>query len=355
MAEVSDDDKTEEPTDKKREDSRNDGMVSMSREVLYLFSIGAMLTVFFFGGRIILEQAIQTFRFSFENFNSFTHSNQALLRFFGINFNQLSFALIPILIILFVLGVLGGVIQVGIQFTWKPLIPKFEKINPIQGFGKIFGKRMFAELFIVTTKCCLIAYISYMTIDSNMRDILNSAAKNSRDFFTDQFDILWEFTYRLFFVSVFIALIDFAYRKWEHETKMKMSKQEIKDEIKQSEGDPFIRAKIRETQRKMSQARMLQEVPKADVIITNPQHYAVVLKYDKDTMISPSMTGKGIDFLALRIMDIATQNNVPIVRNPPVARALYAQMEIGDEIPEDFYKIIAEILAFVYKQKRKTI
>jgi len=167
--------------------------------------------------------------------------------------------------------------------------------------------------------------------------------------------IVGDFVFRLFLAFLILAIFDYIFQRWDLEQKLKMSKQEMKEEHKQTEGDPTLKARIRQIQQQLSQARMMQEVPAADVVISNPTHFAIALKYDREYMSAPQVVAKGMDYMALRIIQIAGENNVIVYQNPGVARALFFQVEIGEDLPEEFYKAIAEILAFVYKTQKRGI
>ncbi|KAK3604139.1 hypothetical protein CHS0354_001946 [Potamilus streckersoni] len=347
--------KTEQPTDRKREESRKEGSVSYSREVPYVFIFGGLIGVIYYSGSYILTEFAKSFRAPFQGFEIYLNNESAMSSIFGAVMRAGFLTALAAGAVILVLGFVGGVVQVGFSFHAKPLIPSFSKINPFTGLTRIFGKRALGEIVIIAGKCIISGYIFYIVLADNHVLIMNMPELNSRNFFPPVFELLWIFSYKFFIAYAVIAAIDYFFRRWFHELGLKMTKQEIKDELKQTEGDPLIKSKIREAQRRISQARMLQDVPKADVIVTNPTHFAVALQYDRDTMSAPTMTAKGQDFLALRIMDIARKNDVPIVRNPPAARDMFARLEVGDTIPEDLYKIVAEILAFVYKQKNRRI
>ena len=243
--------------------------------------------------------------------------------------------------------------QVGFAMTGEPFGPKFDRLNPFTGMKKIISMRSVVELLKGLLKAAIFAVMIYNAI----RDYLPVSSKTmqmplvvgSLEFW----DMLWRLAMRLALMLLVMAFADYAYQKWDFENSIKMSKKEVKDEYKQMEGDPQIKQKIRQKQREMAKQRMMADVPKADVVITNPTHVAVALQYERNIMGAPVVLAKGGDYLAKRIRDIAQANLIPIVENRPLAWALYLNVEVGEEIPEDLYKGVAEVLAFVYKLKKE--
>jgi flagellar biosynthetic protein FlhB len=209
------------------------------------------------------------------------------------------------------------------------------------------------ELLKSLAKLLLIGFIGFITFEEEMGRINALALITPAQIVFYNFSVIIEVTGRMVLALIAIAIFDFMYQRWHFEQQLKMTKQEVKDEAKQSEGDPQLKARIRQIQREMSNARMMQEVPKADAIVVNPTHYAVALKYDRESMNAPQVVAKGIDYMALRIRKVADQNDVPILERPQLARDLYAGVEIGQVIPEGFFKAVAEILAYVYRLRRK--
>lgn len=241
--------------------------------------------------------------------------------------------------------------QVGFAMTGEPFGPKFDRLNPFTGMKKIISLRSCVELLKGLLKASIFAVMIYNAIRSYL-PLSSKAMQMPLIIGAGTFwDMLWNLAMKLALMLLVMAFADYAYQKWDFEKSIRMSKKEVKDEYKQMEGDPQVKQKIRQKQREMAKQRMMQDVPKADVVITNPTHIAVALQYDRAIMTAPIIIAKGGDYLAKRIRDIAQLNLIPIVENKPLAWALYEHVDIGEEIPEDLYKGVAEVLAFVYKLK----
>ena len=253
--------------------------------------------------------------------------------------------------IILVTVVAMGLAQVGLHLTWKPLMPKLNRISPLTGFGRIFGMRGLVRVLVSALKMALIGTVAWHSIAA---DIPRQMAMDDRIGYRMgvEIDSLLGLALRLVGVMVAIAVIDYIYQRYQHSKDLMMTKQEVKEEYKQSEGDPLVKGKIRQIQRQMAQKRMMQEVPKADVVITNPTHVAVALKYDKDGMAAPEVVAKGYDEVAQKIKAIAKEHGIPQVENVPLARALAKEVEIGRAIPTKWYQAVAEVLAVVYKLKK---
>ncbi len=352
MAEAGSDEKTEVPSQKRREDARKEGQVAFSKEVSSCALLGGFLLVFYFAGQTMLEAYRDSFLYAFNNLDRPAFNIPNLNKFLGIFVRHAAVIVGPFFGVAVVLGVLSSIAQVGVNITLKPLIPKLSKISPIRGLGRMFSKQAFSELLKTLFKMGVIGYIGYYTYDENIEKFVGLIHLNPQLLPQKTAEIVASFLFRLFLALLAMSIFDYLFQRWDLEQKLKMSKQEVKEELKQIEGDPALKARIRTIQQQMSQARMMQEVPKADVIVSNPTHYALALQYDREVMQAPRVTAKGSGHVALRIMEIAGENDIIVYRNPPVARAMYFQVEIGDEIPEEFYKAVAEILAFVFKSKK---
>jgi flagellar biosynthetic protein FlhB len=246
--------------------------------------------------------------------------------------------------------VLANYVQVGILFTTEPLKPSLSKINPLNGLKNMFSLKKLVELVKNLIKIILIGIYGWLVIKDNSADLLKMPYMDFMQGFILMYKVTYDMIVSVAFVLFIIAVIDYFYQRWEFEKSIRMSKQEIKEEYKQMEGDPQIKSKMRAMQRSMIRKRMLQEVPKATVIITNPTHLSIAVKYEAG-MRAPVVLAKGADYLAMRIREIAKENNIPIVENKPLAQALYKIVEIEQEIPEEYYRAVAEILSIIYKKK----
>jgi flagellar biosynthetic protein FlhB len=259
--------------------------------------------------------------------------------------------LAPLFLVVVTVGLVTNLVQVGFLFSTEPLSLRLNRLNPVAGFQRIFSRRSLANLIRNVIKLCLVAAVAYRSLQSEHYLIPRLPLVSVTGFVS----ILGSLSRRLLWqcgAAIFLlAVADYAYQRWEYEKSLSMSIQEIKEEFRQTEGSPEVRAEIRERQRKMVHARMMDAVPKADVVITNPTHYAIALKYDSAAMAAPEVVAKGAGLIAQRIMTIAREHAVMVVENKPLARSLYQAVEIGEGIPAEFYQAVAEILAYVYGQQ----
>lgn len=346
--------KTEKATPKKRQDERKKGKVAKSQDIN-----GAMLLLFSFIGLFIFGKAlIETFASMYEH--TFTEmvlwdltSNSIQGLFNGIVL-EMAKVLLPIMVIAVFGGIISNLMQIGILFTTEPLKFDLKKIDPIQGAKRIFSLRAIVELLKSMLKIVFISVITFTVIWIYKDDMLMTAFISVEESF-----VFFSKVTAIMFIAAIIALLflsifDYAYQRYDFEKNMRMSKQDIKDEYKNIEGDPLIKSKIKERQRQIATRRMMSEVPNADVVITNPTHISIAIKYDEEIASAPYVLAKGVDRTALKIKEIAKKNNVLTVENKPLARALYPSIEIGDVIPEEFYQAVAEILAYVYSLDNKS-
>ena len=351
--------KTEEPTAKKLSDARNDGKVAKSRELdnavgLLILFVLLQITMSFLGDSMI--GMFDNFygripEFFEENKSGLTGRASAQLTqrammellkmvapFFGVGF----LAMVTI-----------NVLQVKWKVTAKPLKPDFKKFNPMNGIKRMFSKESLIELVKSIAKILLISWVAWSSIQENSRNLLLLYNMSLMQAIILVGSVVINTGLKISVAYFVIAILDFIYQKWKYKDDLKMTKQEVKDEYKNTEGDPQIKGKQRARMREASQRRMMQDVPQADVVITNPTHYAVALKYDAEKAEAPLVLAKGTDYLALQIKEKAKEAGVEIVENKPLARMLYANVEIGEEIPPELYQTVAEILAAVYRMKNR--
>lgn len=347
--------KTEEPTPKKRREAREEGQILQSKEVnnvVILFACFFGLKLF--GGIISsqLQNLITSIFHEIQNVESFFNASTLnvnalkIMSIFGI-------MVFPILGVAFLSSLIVNYMQVGFIFTTKTLKLKLDRLNPIEGFKKIISKKALMELVKSILKIILVGYVAYKYIMDNILEIIQYSSLEPHQSYISFANLIFSFVLRLLGVLMVLAILDYIFQWREHENKLKMSKQEVKEEYKQTEGDPFIKGKIKEKQRSIAMNRMMQEVPQADVIITNPTHYAVAIKYDNENYDAPYVLGKGVDIIAENIKKVAKENSLPIVENKLLARTLYNTVDIGDVIPEDLYEAVAEVLAYVYGLKNE--
>lgn len=255
----------------------------------------------------------------------------------------------PILLVLFLLALFANFYQVGLLFTLHPLEPKLEKLNPITGFKRIFSAKTFVQLAMNLVKLSLVCAVGYSVIDDRKDDIMLAMAVGGWRQVLLISDVLFDVGIRLAIVLLLLALLDYAWQKYKHEKDMKMSKQEVKEELRRMEGDPITRQRRRRMQLAAAIQRIRSAVPTADVVVTNPTELAIAIKYDAKTMRAPKVVAKGQNLLAGIIRNIAVRHGIPIVERPPLAQAMFKMVEVGQEIPERFYKVVAEVLAYVYE------
>lgn len=345
--------KTEKATPKKRQDTRKKGQVAKSQDVNTAFVLLVGFAVLSFFGSYMKNIVTSIFIFSFEDNMLIPLTENSVSVVFLQMIEQAAYLLIPIMIAAMIAGVLSNYLQIGFLFSTETIQPKLNKLNPISGFKRIFSWRALVEFIKSVLKIVLVGVVVFLVIWSRMDEILILSQKSIGAALATLADITVNVGLYSAVVLLFIAIFDYFYQKFDYEKSIRMSKQDIKDEYKNSEGDPLIKSRIKQRQREMAMQRMMQEVPNADVVITNPTHYAIAIKYDEQKMDAPFVVAKGVDFVAQKIKLIAKENDVTTVENRPLARALYDQTEIGQGIPEEFFKAIAEILAFIYKAKGK--
>lgn len=344
--------KTEDPTPKRLEEARKKGQVARSTEinsVLVLLAVFAGLKIF---GPYLYQEFSSFMRFWFVNMAKQEITIELTYQLFlalTIIFAKLT---LPIMLTALTVGLIANFLQVGFLFSTEALTLNLNVLNPISGFQRIFSKRAIAELLKSMVKIGIVGYVAYKYILDQIPLFPTLMGYDLKQTLSRTGDMTFVLAMKIALILGIMAFFDFIYQRWDYMQNLKMSKQEIKDEYKQAEGDPKIKAKIKERQRMMAMRRMMQQVPKADVVITNPTHYAVALKYDIKTMGAPVVVAKGQDLTARRIKEIARENDITVVENKPLAQTLYKTTEIGDVIPAELYQAVAEVLAYVYKLKR---
>jgi flagellar biosynthetic protein FlhB len=347
-----DQEKTEEPTSKKIEDAREEGNVPKSQD----FSGFITLFVAVLAVLSLIKYTDIKIENLYRYYNSFIGdeiTKNSLLSMSIYTMKELLLAVLPISLFVAVAGIFAAFVQFGFVFTTKPLIPDLKKIDPIKGMKNLFSIKKLIESIKIVLKVAFVFAIAFyflITFIKQLPHVLYYSIFNQMLWLRDKVIILASVMLILFLV---LALVDLLIVRYQYFKDLKMSKQEIKDEFKQMEGDPIIKSRIKKLQMELAQKRMMQEVPNADVIITNPTHYAVAIRYDKSKDKAPVVIAKGIDNLALKIKEIGRKNMVQIVENPSLARELYKLCDIDKNIPEILYKAVAEVLAFVYKSSNK--
>lgn len=345
--------KTEEATSKRKEDARQEGQVVKSNEVntvVILFSsfmaVILMKNMFYDSAGGLMTKYFQLIS-SAKN----VVERENIIVLFRNFWTDILWNILPILLVAFLASLVVNIAQVGFLFTTKPLQPKLSNISPMKGLKKIFSKQSVMELFKSIAKILLVGYVGFQSISNQMYKIVNTSFHTTASFYQILFDVLYHSLIKVFGVLLIIGITDYFFKWMQHRKSIRMSKQEIKEEFKQQEGDPQVKSKRRQKQQEMAMSRMMQSVPKADVIITNPTHFSVAIKYDAAEYEAPVLLAKGMDLVALKIREIARENHVPIVENKMLARTIYSNIEIGDFITEDLYEAVAEVLAYIYSLK----
>ncbi|MGM0844613.1 MAG: flagellar biosynthesis protein FlhB [Bacillota bacterium] len=345
--------KTEKATPKKRQDSREKGQTAKSQDVNTAVILLAVFLFLTFSASYTANIIYDLFRKSFQDYMIMDLTQGSFSLIFIEVMQQVAILLGPIMLVALLAGIFSNYIQVGVLFTSKPLEPKLEKIDPIKGAKRIFSIRAIVELLKSILKIGFVGAITFVILWLNIEEVLSLPFKSIYDSMATMGSLTVQMGIAASLALLFLSVFDYLYQKYDFEKNIRMSKQDIKDEYKKSEGDPLIKSKIKQRQREMAMRRMMQEVPQADVVITNPTHFAIALKYDESKSDAPYVIAKGVDYMAQKIKFIANENEVIMVENRPLARSLYDSAEIGQAIPEEFFKAVAEILAYVYRMKNQ--
>lgn len=346
-------DKTEDPTPKKLEDARNRGDVPQSREFgSFIVFLGLALALYFTGERFAVD-ITRMMRSILSLERGLPEDTQAFVLFLKEGIWDVLSLTGPLLLTVLVFGVIASVSQFGLLLTWSKLQPDFNKINPIGGIQRIFSKETLVEFVKSNLKLVVFSLILYLLLNGEVEKMIEIGAA--------PVPLILEYTIEmvmrlllacLLFVGV-LGLLDFSFQKWSYWTRMKMTIKEVRDEYKQREGDPHVKARIRQVQRETARARMMDKVPQADVVVANPTHVAVAIQYKRGEMSAPVVVAKGAGHIAVRIKTLAVESGVPVLEKRELARFLFKNVEIGERIPESLYSAVAEVLAFVFRLKKK--
>ena len=348
--------KTEEPTPKRLEDARLDGNVPRSVDLGSAMILLTGVLALYFLGSLMWRQMSEVGYFLFSNAVSFDLGTHNLHKYTEIAAFFLLKVIAPFCGLLMLVGILTAISQSGPNFTMKPLQPKASKMNPLKGLKRIFASsKALVELVKSILKVLAVALLSIWTIKGMFADYILLLDQEVGQFFSYLMLQIFKLSLRIALLLLAIAILDLLWQRYKHTKDLRMSRQEVKDERKQQEGDPQIKSRIRSIQIEVARKRMMQEVTEADVVVTNPTALAVALKYDPEAMVAPRVVAKGARLVAEKIKEIARANDIPIVEDKPLAQILYKTIEVGMEIPAKLYKVVAEVLAFVYRLKNKKI
>jgi flagellar biosynthetic protein FlhB len=347
-------DKTEAPTPRRREEAREQGNIARSQDLTAAaLIIGIMMMLSWFGPNLVraLRDLVQHM-LSQQSLGDFNVSNLSIMLMAMLG--SVGRAMAPLLIGVVLLAIIVNVAQVGLFFNTKRLQPNLGALNPVKGFSKIFGGGQGGVALVMNfMKMTLVAMTAYSAVHGRLSQIVLAQQLTFMQIFGVGADIVYSIVLRIGILLLVLALIDYVWQRFRIEKSLKMSKQEVKEEMKRMDGDPKIKARRRQIAMQIATQKMKKEVPTADVVVTNPTHFAVALKYDSTNMHAPRVVAKGQDYMALKIREIAVAHGVPILERKPLARALYRMCEVGQEIPEQFYSVVAEILAYVYELSGK--
>lgn len=352
MAEDSDLERTEEATPKRLEKAREEGQVARSLELTTFTVLLASSAGILFMGSGMMDKLLKIMKAGMHIERELAHQPDLMInRFYELTFEGL-IAIAPLLLLLLIVAFFAPMSLSGWMFSTKALMPKFDRIDPIKGIGRIFSVHSLVELVKAILKTIVIGSVAALVIWYNKESVMmlltmpvDLGISRTGEFLMMSFLLIVG-------AMILVVVIDVPYKIWEHAKQLRMTKEEIRKEYKESEGDPFIKARIRGLQREAARRRMMAEVPKADVIVTNPTHYAVALRYHSNSMRAPKVIAKGVHLLAARIREVAEEHRIPILEAPPLARALYHHAELESEIPEKLYTAVAEVLAYVFQLKR---
>ena len=352
MAEESFQDKSEPASPKKQEDARKKGDVAKSRELSSTAILTAGIVFMFFNAKDMAMELGNNILKSFSQIPDIISNKDFVPTIVSSVIIDFLLLIIPMMIVLMIVALLTNLLQTGIIFSVEPLTPKVSKIDPIKGLGKVFSKRSLVELAKSILKIAIVGWVAFSALKDDIPHLIPLLYQENTQIFALLGELAFKVLVRCCCIIMVMAILDFMYQKWEHSEKLKMTKQEVKDEHRQSEGDPMVKSRIKAIQREMARRRMMEEVPEADVIITNPTHLSIALKYKPgEDAKAPTIVAKGANNIAFKIREIAEKHDIPMIENKPLAQNLY-KLDIGTEIPPQFYQAVAEILAYVYGLKK---
>jgi flagellar biosynthesis protein FlhB len=350
LFEKSDEERTEAATQYRREEFRKQGSVAVSRELLAVVILLAVGASFYFSTEIIYQQ----FSLLSGKFFGFSAQEMNKSEFLDLRFDLLKswgWMSLPVLSVAVIVAIVGCAAQVGLYVTWDPIQPNWDRINPINGFQRLFSAKGGMEAVKALLKCSIVGLVLWNFFKKHAAVAPLFYQKNLNETTVLILQNLSSLFFSLVFSMAGLAVIDYAFQRYQLEKEMRMSRREIKEEFKMREGDPMVKSRIKNIQRRIASRRMMESVPKADVVVTNPTHFAVALKYNATEMHAPKVVAKGAGVIAQKIKEVAKFNRVPIVENKPLARALFKEIEINHYVPKELYKAVAEVLAYVYRLK----
>jgi len=344
--------KSEAPTPRRRSEAREEGNVARSTDLTAAVSLlggvlllGVFAESLFRGFKVLVHRQLTANWLGYSDASAELSNVLATSLWVGIK------VLAPMALALFAIAIMANVFQIGFLVSLKAVVPKFSKLDPAKGIKNIVGKRAVMRLIMSLAKVLIVSVVSIVFIYLEVPRVMSLARIDALPLLAAAAAMVWALAIKIAVVLLLLAILDFMYQKWQHEDDLKMTKQQVKEDMKRMEGDPQTKQRRAKVARQLAMQRMGQVVPSADVVVTNPTHYAIALKYD-ETTAAPKVVAKGVDFMAMRIRQLAAANGVPIVERPPLARGLHRHVDVGEEIPTKYYKAVAEILAYVYQLDR---
>jgi flagellar biosynthesis protein FlhB len=344
--------RTEQATPKRREEAREKGQVARSHEVASVAVLGACIIYLYFNAENIVHEMGLLMANDFRAAARVSLTPGTVQAFFWEYLYRLFFLIAPLLLTVVIAGLAANIVQVGIVFSSEPLQPKLSKIDPFKGMQRLFSLRSIVELLKGVLKIVIVGLAGWISIRGEISSFPRMIEQGAGGILLFLGKASFKILLATCLVLAVLAVLDYAFQRWEFEKSLKMSRQDIKEEFRQTEGDPLVKARIRRIQREMARRRMMAAVPKADVVITNPTHLAIALSYDQHEMAAPLVTAKGSGHVAEKIRELARAHHVPVVENKPVAQVLYKMVNLNCAIPEHLYRAVAEILAYIYQVKQ---
>ena len=353
MAFSSDAEKTEQPTGRRISKARNKGNVAFSPDLNNAVALLAGIVLLYVLGVITYNGLNNIMKLTLENLSLKDLNQSTTIDIFINHIYGLAKILLPILGGLLLIGLAISYYQTGFIFSFEALTFDINKLNLVAGAKKLFSTKSLVKLFFSVLKLLVVGGLAFLIIKKEFNHLMHAFDLSPAQILGMLAKSMYTLSLRIAAALLILAVLDFFYQKWQYKRSLRMTKQEVKDEGKETEGDPLIKGKIRSVQRQMAMKRMMAAVPTADVVVTNPTHYAVVLKYESTGMKAPTVVAKGADLLAKRIKDIAKKHNIPLVEDKPLAQTLYKTVEIGKEIPQKLYYAVAKVLSYVYQLKKE--
>ncbi|MBN2467063.1 MAG: flagellar biosynthesis protein FlhB [Deltaproteobacteria bacterium] len=351
MFQGDDQERTERATPKRREDARRKGQTANSREITSVLILCSALAGFVCVGSDMFQDLSELMRMTLNSIGTLSLDDVSSRTFIANIIRGVIIAVLPFMAIIVCAGIAANLVQVGFLFTTEPLTPKLSRLSPLNGMKKFISLRSVEELLKSVMKLGVVGGIAFLIVEEELVAFPSLMQVDVKTTLSAFGRISVSMCFYICLALLFMAGVDYASQRWHHEKSLRMTKQEIKEEFKQREGDPFIKARVRSIQAEMARRRMMEAVREADVVITNPTRLAVALQYSAESMVAPKVVGKGADFIADRIRKIAQEVGIPIVENKPLAQVIFKAVQLNDYIPPTLYRAVAEILAYVYRLK----